>query len=168
MSVSQILNANGVISNQYLPANPDPHPYVENPMVENLDCGGFQLSNVGTYASTLSFTQTGGPVGSPPAPVAQPLAPGLYYMTVNLKLFGAGATPADFYYDVRNQAGSVQMVQNIITADQQTTLGYNCSVSHIFQVPASYSAYINYTGTLSGALDLGASGAVSIVLTKIF
>jgi hypothetical protein len=48
MSVSQILNANGVISNQYLPSDPDPHPYVENPFQSPVDGGNQPLTNLGS------------------------------------------------------------------------------------------------------------------------
>lgn len=171
MSYGSILSSSGQIQAQYLPTGGAPsHPYVENPMVANLDCGGFQLSDVGIYApsSTVTYTQAGGLVTSPQGPVAQPLDAGLYYMTVNIKYPSVGALPADLYYDVRNQAGSIIVVQNIITAAQQTTLDANCSVSHIFQVPISYSAYINFDGIINGAINLGNTGALSMVLTKIF
>lgn len=47
MSNKEILDSNSKIYGQYLPSAPAPHPYVENPMVENLNTAGFDIDNVG-------------------------------------------------------------------------------------------------------------------------
>lgn len=58
MSAAALLTTEGVISSQYLPVFPQPHGYVENPMVEPLDAGNQPITNV----ATLSVGTTAAPI----------------------------------------------------------------------------------------------------------
>jgi hypothetical protein len=49
MSANSLLGANGVIQNKFLPVGPS-NNYVDNPMKETLQGGGFGMTNVGTIA----------------------------------------------------------------------------------------------------------------------
>jgi len=55
MSNKEILDLNSKIYGQYLPSAPAPHPYVENPMVDDLDASDFNIINVGSliFQSTV-------------------------------------------------------------------------------------------------------------------
>lgn len=47
MSASALLNPNtGTLLPQYLPQNPDPHPYIENPFVSPVDGGNQPITNL--------------------------------------------------------------------------------------------------------------------------
>jgi len=48
MSNKEILDLNSKIYGQYLPSAPAPHPYVENPMADDLDASAFNIINIGS------------------------------------------------------------------------------------------------------------------------
>jgi hypothetical protein len=48
MSNKEILDLNSKIYGQYLPSAPAPHPYVENPMADDLDANAFNIINIGS------------------------------------------------------------------------------------------------------------------------
>lgn len=58
MSNLEILN-NGKILGQYLPSAPAPHPYVENPMVADLEGGNFSIDNIDNISNVNLITNVG-------------------------------------------------------------------------------------------------------------
>jgi microcystin-dependent protein len=61
MSAAALLDTNGIIQNQYLPSYVSSD--VRNPMVANLDGGGFNITNVGAATvGTLNYTTLNPPI----------------------------------------------------------------------------------------------------------
>ena len=162
-----VTNANGLMT--YETYNGDSSDWYLYPAGGPVDMSGFNFDNVGLYGTALSYTQNGGAVTNPIGPVAQPLDSGVYYVTTKIFLSGAGISTGDLYFDIRNQSGSIELLQTVINASMMSpAIGYATTFNNIIQVPINFSAYINYDGTLgTSPLNLGTNGTLSITLTKI-